>query len=80
MNPDVIINCSRVARLYNDISSPDFYNLKKENFNGIQYSYNKDKLFIDYYHPCCTRTKYFKTQEEYCTNLISIYRQWKSLK
>lgn len=78
INPDVIINGSRVFRLYNDVSSKDFYNLNKDNHNGINFSFNKEKLFIDYYHPGCR--KITKTTKEYCSDIINIYQNWLNMK
>ena len=74
INPDIIINGSRVFRLYSDVSSESIFNLEKHNHNGINFSYNKEKLFIDYYHPACRNNT--KTTEEYCSDIMSIYQNW----
>lgn len=78
INPDVIINCSRVFRLFNDVSSEKFYDLEKDNLNKINFSYNNDKLFIDYYHPGCRKST--KTTEQYCSDIINIYQNWLKIK
>ena len=54
INPDIIINCSRVKRLYEDVAEK--YGLKKKQFNSefklmFNYAENSSKLLSDYWHP-----------------------------
>lgn len=80
INPDVIINCSQVERIYDDISSPVCYNLKKDKINNIAFSHNVEKLFINYYHLGCSScpSAGIYTENDYCSKLINIYRYWKN--
>ena len=72
--PDVIINCSRVGEVFEDISRQ--YHLEKKVFTSpdkytINYACNNKKLIIDYWHPN-SRIK----NDWYCTQIITIYQDW----
>ncbi len=76
INPDVIINCSRVNRLFNDVAEK--YRLEKKEYSSeynktINYAYNSEKLLINYWHPA-SRMK----DEKYQKQLLDIYKIWKA--
>ena len=71
--PDVIINCSRIGEVFDDLV--DRYSLLKEKkiADGwpINFAFNEEKLIIDYWHPN-SRIK----NDWYCTQIITIYQDW----
>lgn len=76
--PDVIINCSRVNRLFNDVCK--MYNLSKKQYDFrpefdyvVDYASNSEKLLINYWHPGA-----HMTDESYQKQILDIYKTWKS--
>ena len=75
ISPDVIINCSRVKEVFEDISKQ--YDLANKVFTSqdkytVNYACNNKKLIIDYWHPN-SRIE----NDWYCTQIFEIYKNWK---
>lgn len=68
INPDIIINASRVWNLFHDYCGDNFKNVKH-----FQYGYNNAKLIIHAYHPNARYedVKYFK-------NIMEAFFNWKN--
>ena len=78
INPDVIINCSRVNRLFNDVAEK--YGLEKRQFiseynKTVYYALNSEKLIIDYWPP--NVRAFTVSTEAYQKQLLDIYKLWK---
>ncbi|MBR5097438.1 MAG: hypothetical protein IK094_10080 [Treponema sp.] len=74
IEPDVIINCSRVGEVFEDVSKK--YSLAKKQFTTldkyvINYASNGKMLMIDYWHPNARIT-----DEWYCSQIFDIYKMW----
>lgn len=73
IEPDIIINCSRVSAVFDDIA--DKYNLTKQQTKvdewPINFASNSKKLIIDYWHPNA-----HINENWYCTQIIDIYNSW----
>ena len=77
INPDVIINCSRVNRLFNDVA--DKYGLAKKQHDArqefdlvVDYASNSKKLVINYWHPGA-----HMTDESYQKMILDVYALWR---
>lgn len=77
INPDVIINCSRVNRLFNDVA--DKYGLAKKQHDArqefdlvVDYAENTKKLVINYWHPGA-----HMTDESYQKMILDVYALWR---
>lgn len=78
ISPDVIINCSRVNRLFDDVCKN--YNLSKKKYDFrpefdyvVDYAENSEKLLINYWHPGA-----HMTDEAYQKQILAIYKIWKN--
>ena len=76
--PDVIINCSRVNRLFNDVCkryclTKQQYDFRPEFDYVVDYATNSEKLLINYWHPGA-----HMTDESYQKQILDIYQKWKS--
>ena len=76
ISPEVIINCSRVNRLFNDVCK--VYNLEKQYYDFrpefdyvVDYAKNSEKLLINYWHPGA-----HMTDESYQKQILDIYKMW----
>lgn len=74
--PDVIINCSRVNRLFDDVSK--IYNLSKKKYDFrpefdyvVDYAQSPKKLLINYWHPGA-----HMTDKSYQKQILDIYKIW----
>ena len=74
ISPDVIINCSRVNRLFDDVCK--VYNLSKKQYDFrsefgyvVDYAENPEKLIINYWHPGA-----HMTDESYQKQILDIYK------
>jgi hypothetical protein len=81
INPDIIINCSRVKRLYEDVAEK--YGMEKKQFTSefelkVNFAENSSKLLIDYWHP--NVRSYYVSSEAYQKQIIDIYKMWKKSK
>ncbi len=75
INPDVMINCSRVWDLTNDLSE-GMEELPIKEGNKACGFYNNEKLVIEYNHP---NTRGNQTDESYYQDIIDCYYKWKKL-
>ena len=75
INPDVIINCSRVWDLTNDLGE-EMKDLPVKEENAARGFYNNEKLVIEYNHP---NTRGNQTDESYYNDIINCYKKWKEL-
>lgn len=74
--PDVIINCSRVNRLFNDVCKKYCLTKKQYDFRPefdyvVDYAANSEKLLINYWHPGA-----HMTDESYQKQILDIYQKW----
>lgn len=80
INPDIIINCSRVSQLFNDISMQ--YGLTKMKYYSkefellVNYAQNSSKLIIDYWHPNVRAN--IVPVKAYQKQILDIYFSWKN--
>ena len=77
ISPEVIINCSRVNRLFDDVCKK--YNLTKNKFDFrpefdyvVDYAASPERLLINYWHPGA-----HITDESYQKQILDIFNQWK---
>lgn len=75
INPDVIINASRVYSLFYDLNISS-QRINKLNTIKTEYFKRKDRLVINTYHPNC-RVKNV-TDEVYVGSILKIVKNWKS--
>lgn len=69
IQPDIIINTSRVWELFENITYEKIIGLKKDNFQ-----YSKGKILtINTYHP---NSRF--SVEKYCNNIFHAFKAWKS--
>lgn len=78
ISPDVIINCSRVNRLFNDVCkryclTKQQYDFRLEFDYVVDYATNSEKLLINYWHPGA-----HMTDESYQKQILDIYQKWKT--
>lgn len=76
ISPDVIINCSRVNSLFDDVCKN--YNLSKKKYDFrpefdyvVDYAESSEKLLINYWHPGA-----HMTDESYQKQILDIYKMW----
>lgn len=76
---DVIINCSRVGELTDDLSEKlgeSMEDLPIKKGNMARGFYNNEKLVIEYNHP---NTRGNQTDESYYEDIMWCYKKWKEL-
>ncbi len=79
INPDVIINCSRVWNLTTDLREQFGLNGEIKKRNARVYC-NNEKVLIDYYHPNSTRdSQGGLTDERYYNVVVGTYKKWKMM-
>lgn len=78
ISPDIIINCSRVNRFFNDLCCK--YNLSKKKYDFrpefdyvVDYAESSKKLLINYWHPGA-----HMPDESYQKQILDIYKIWKN--
>ncbi|MBR5095719.1 MAG: hypothetical protein IK094_01270 [Treponema sp.] len=76
INPDVMINCSRVTRLFNDVAEKFKLSKKKHDARPeidfvVDYAESSKKLIINYWHPGA-----HMTDESYQKMILDIYKKW----
>lgn len=75
INPDVIINCSRVWDLTKELGK-GMEKLPIPKGNQARGFYNNEKLVIEYNHP---NTRGNQTDKSYYNDIIKCYNKWKEL-
>jgi len=77
VEPDIIINCCRVRRLFDDLIR--VYDLEKKQYDSrpefnysVEYAENSKKLLINYWHP----GSHIKSQA-YQKIILDIYQMWR---
>lgn len=75
IEPDIIINCSRVYELTEDLI--EVYKMQKKRNCDVYYSNFYNKLLIHYYHPGATADSEDKmTDERYYNDIMKYYKWW----
>lgn len=79
IDADVIINCSRVEKLTQDLQKEQYKMSKKKN---KEIYFNNEKLLIHYYHPGATSTgseNIKMSDHRYYEDIIGFYSWWRKL-
>lgn len=81
INPDIIINCSRVSKIFDDIT--DMYELNKTQYKSefdliVNYAENSSKLLIDYWHPNVRAN--IVSADAYQKQILDIFLLWNKSK
>jgi len=69
IDPNIIINASRVWTLFSDITSSEYRSLKSANF---QYAISNNRIIVNSYHP----NSHYK-EELYCNQIFNVVKKWK---